>query len=61
MIYLIETHTLLADHSFLGGTPIGDEIERWRSFDLDEPQDFVVGELIYNNHDDLKKKIRSFS
>ena len=61
MIYLIETRTLLADHSFLGGTPVGYEIERWRSFDLDEPQDFVVGELIYNNRDDLKKKIRSFS
>ncbi len=58
MIYLIKTDTLRRERSFLGGKLIGYEIERWRAVDLDDPQDFVVGELIYQNREMIKKKIK---
>lgn len=60
MIYLIETATLLREHSFAGGTPHGYEIERWRAIDLDDPQDFVVGELMYQHQESLAAHIRDF-
>lgn len=61
MIYLIKTDILRRERSFLGGKLIGYEIERWRAVDLDDPQDFVVGELIYQNRDTLKKAVENFS
>ena len=61
MIYLIKTDVLRKTRSFLGGKVVGYEIERWRSLDLDEPQDFVLGELVYKNKDELKKNIRDFN
>lgn len=60
MIYLIETGVLLRDRSFAGGEPYGYEIARWRAIDLDEPQDFVLGEFIYQNRDMLAARIRDF-
>lgn len=61
MIYLIETAVLLRERSFAGGTPHGYEIERWRSVDLDYPEDFVLGELIYQHRDQLVQHIKNFS
>lgn len=61
MIYLIETPILLRDRSFAGGTPHGYEIEHWRAVDLDYPEDFVVGELMYQNRDLLAQRIKDFS
>lgn len=61
MIYLIKTKVLLAEHSFAGGSPYGYEIERWRAVDLDDPQDFIVGELIYKNHYAIAERIRNFA
>lgn len=61
MIYLIKTDVLRRERSFLGGKLIGYEIERWRAVDLDDPQDFVTGELIYKNREALKKAVEDFS
>ena len=61
MIYLIKTDVLRRERSFLGGKLIGYEIERWRAVDLDDPQDFVTGELLYKNREALKKTIEDFS
>lgn len=61
MIYLIKTNVLRREHSFLGGKLIGYEIERWRAIDLDEPQDFVTGELLYKNREAIAKQIKNFS
>ncbi len=61
MIYLVKTDLFLKEHSFLAGKLVGYEIERWRAVDLDEPQDFVVGEFLYKNQEQLEKDIRNFS
>jgi len=61
MIYLIKTDVLRRERSFVGGKLIGYEIERWRAFDLDEPQDFVLAELAYEHRTELAKRIKDFS
>lgn len=61
MIYLIKTDVLRRERSFLGGKLIGYEIARWRAIDLDEPEDFVLAELVYQHRDELAKRIKDFS
>jgi CMP-N,N'-diacetyllegionaminic acid synthase len=61
MIYLIETTLLLKEHSFAAGNIYGYEIERWRAIDLDYPEDFVLGELIYQNREALAARIKNFN
>ncbi len=60
MIYLIETAVLLRERSFAGGTPHGYEVEHWRAVDLDYPEDFVLGELIYQHREVLSQQIKTF-
>jgi N-acylneuraminate cytidylyltransferase/CMP-N,N'-diacetyllegionaminic acid synthase len=60
MIYLIRVDLLRETRSFFAGKLVGYEIERWRAVDLDEVQDFVVGELIYQHKDEIAEKIRNF-
>ncbi len=61
MIYLIKTDVLRREKSFVGGKLIGYEIERWRAIDLDDPQDFVVGELVHVHCDEIAERIKNFS
>jgi len=61
MIYLIKTDMLLKERSFIAGKLVGYEIPRWRGADLDLPQDFVVGELVFKNRDEIERAIRDFS
>lgn len=60
MIYLIETNLLRSGRSFFGGKLVGFEIPRWRAVDLDEPEDFVVGELIYRHQEDILAQLETF-
>lgn len=60
MIYMIKTKVFLKKKSFFAGKLVGYEIERWRAVDLDEPQDFVIGELIHKNFNKIKQKIKNF-
>jgi CMP-N,N'-diacetyllegionaminic acid synthase len=61
MIYLIETRLLLNERSFAAGEIYGYEIERWRAIDLDDPQDFVLGELVYENREAIATQIHQFN
>ena len=61
MIYLIKTEVLLKERSFIAGKTVGYEIPRWRGADLDLPQDFVVGELIFKNLNEIERSIQDFS
>ena len=60
MVYVIKTKVFLKHKSFLAGKLVAYEIPRWRAVDLDEPQDFVVGELLFNNFVTLKNRIKKF-
>ena len=61
MIYLIRTDVLREKHTFLAGKIVGYEIPRWRAVDLDEAQDFVVGERIFKEQNAIENDIRDFS
>jgi len=61
MIYLIETDLLRKERNFLAGAPVGYEIEPWRAVDIDEPADFVSGELLFAHQEELARKIQEFN
>lgn len=60
MIYAIRTKTFLKERTFLPRGTIGYVIERWRAIDLDEPQDFVVGELVYRHRKKIERALTNF-
>ncbi len=60
MLYLVDSDKLIAERSFFPGKLIGYEIPRWRSTDVDEPQDFVLGELIFEKRHDIEERIKKF-
>lgn len=60
MIYLTSVPMLREKRSFFAGKLVGYEIERWRAVDIDEPQDFVIGELIFNNRSRITNALKKF-
>ena len=60
MVYGIKTKVFLQKKTFLPKNVVGYVVPRWRAVDLDEPQDFVVGELIQKNLNRLVKAIKNF-
>ncbi len=61
MLFIVRTKTLLEKRSFFAGKIVGYEIERWRAIDIDEPQDFVLGELVHAHRDEIVQSIANFS
>jgi N-acylneuraminate cytidylyltransferase/CMP-N,N'-diacetyllegionaminic acid synthase len=60
MIYAIKTDVFLKNKSFLKGKLAGYVIPRWRAVDLDEVEDFVIGEMIFKNSKKIERKIKNF-
>ncbi|MDO8594533.1 MAG: acylneuraminate cytidylyltransferase family protein [bacterium] len=60
MVYGIRTNVFLREKSFLPIGVIGYEVPRWRAVDIDEPQDFLVGELIFQNRKKIERSLRTF-
>lgn len=61
MIYLIKTEVLRRARSFFAGRLIGYEIEKWRAIDIDEPQDFILAELIHKHRNEIRSSLNNFS
>lgn len=60
MVYVVNTEVFLKEKSFLPKGVIGYEISRWRAVDIDEPQDFLVGELIFKNRKKIERSLKKF-
>ncbi len=60
MVYAIKTKAFLREKTFLAKNLVGYAIPRWRAVDLDEPEDFVVGELIFKNKAALVRRLANF-
>lgn len=61
-IYVIKPKTLLKEKTFFPKSTCAYVMPRWRAVDLDEPEDFVAGEIIYNQRQAIEralKKIKS--
>lgn len=61
MIFLVNTEKFLEQRSFYAGKCIGYEIEKWRAVDIDAPEDFVVGEMLFDKQQEIAEAINHFS
>lgn len=61
MIFLVNTEKFLEQRSFYAGKLIGYEIEKWRAVDIDAPEDFVVGEMLFAKRQEISRAINRFS
>ncbi len=57
-VYIIKVSELLRTRKIVGDDVRGVISERWRSIDLDDPEDFVVAELLYKHREAIKKQIQ---
>lgn len=60
MVYAIKTSVFLKKKTFIPKGVIAFEIPRWRAVDIDEPQDFLVGELIFHNRKKIERALKAF-
>lgn len=61
MVYIVKVDVFVQKKTDMPPGVLGYEIPRWRAVDLDDPQDFVVGELIYENREQIAKRINEFN
>jgi CMP-N-acetylneuraminic acid synthetase len=60
MVYAIKTDVFLTIRAFFPENLVGYIIPRWRAVDLDEPEDFIVGEVIKNNLEKISSALINF-
>jgi N-acylneuraminate cytidylyltransferase/CMP-N,N'-diacetyllegionaminic acid synthase len=60
MLYLIDVKVLREKKSFLAGKLVSFIVPRWTAVDLDDPEDFIVGELLYAHREEIEQKIKNF-
>ena len=61
MIFLASTKKFLEERSFYAGKCVGYEIEKWRAVDSAAPEDFVVGEILFDKQQEIAEAIKHFS
>ena len=60
MVYGIKTSVFLKKRTFIPQGVVAFEIPRWRAVDIDEPQDFLAGELIFRNREKIEQLLKKF-
>lgn len=60
MVYAIRTEVFLAQKTFLPKNLVGYIVPRWRAIDLDEPEDFIIGEIIKDNFEKISESLTNF-
>ena len=58
MVYMIRTKQFLKTKKFVDEHTHGIVCPRWRSIDLDHPEDWVMAELVYANKKKIEQKIK---
>lgn len=59
-VYLVRTEALKREKAIITKKTKAIVCDRWRSVDLDMPEDWVVGEFLYENKERVKKALQSF-
>lgn len=57
-VYIIKTSALRAEQSVITKNTKAVVCEKWRSVDLDEPEDWALAELLYKNKKIIEKNIK---
>lgn len=60
MVYMIRTKEFLKTKKFVDENTHGVICPRWRSIDLDHPEDWVMAELVYANKNKIEQKLKRF-
>ena len=59
--YIVKVNALRREHSVLTKKTRAVIAPRWRSVDLDYPEDWVMGEFIYRNRQKIERAMRNFT
>lgn len=57
-VYIIKTPALRAEHKIITKNTKAVVCEKWRSVDLDEPEDWALAELLYKNKKAIASRIK---
>lgn len=60
MVYMIRTKEYLKTRDFVNKNTVGVLCPRWRSVDLDHPEDWVMAEFLYKNKDKIYAELEKF-
>lgn len=60
MVYMIGTKRFLKTKKFVDEETVGVVCPKWRSVDLDYPEDWVLAEFLHKNISTLEKKLEKF-
>lgn len=60
MVYMIRAKEFLKTKKFVDENTHGVICPRWRSIDLDHPEDWIMAELAYTNKKKIEKKLKNF-
>lgn len=59
--YIVKVPALRREHSVLTKKTRAIVAPRWRSVDLDYPEDWVLGEFMYRNREKIERALKNFS
>lgn len=57
VVYVTTYDLLMNQHQIVGGTVVPYPMEAWLSVDLDHPADWVLGEMILRNQEEIRRRI----
>ncbi len=60
-VYIVKTKILLKEKRVIIKKTKAVVCPKWRSIDLDEPEEWVMAELVYKNKEKIAKKIKNFN
>lgn len=63
MVYMVKTPVFLKTRKFVdfeNGSTVGIVCDKWRSVDLDHPEDWVLAEFLHKHQDKIYEKIKRF-
>ena len=60
MVYMVRTDKFLKDQKFVDEDTVGVICDKWRSVDLDRPEDWVIAETLYQNKKQIYDQIKRF-
>ena len=60
-VYIMKTSALKKEKKIITRDTRGVICDKWRSVDLDEPEDWVVAELLFAHQEEIAKRIKQFT
>lgn len=60
MVYMVRTGQFLKTKKFVDENTKGVITDKWRSVDLDKPEDWVIAEVLYKNKKQIDGKLKRF-